>query len=473
MLAGMVALLMVGSALVIAVPGIVAATTAIESATASPLYESYYVGSSFNPASSPPGWCGALQCYTPQELQQGYNWRGAYGQVGGYANAGAGQTIVIFDAYGNPYIAANLAVFDATFGLPPAKLNIFCPQGCPKFDPSGKTPNSRLQLDWAGEISLDTQSAHAYAPAATLDLVIARSEANSDFLTVEQWALAHHLGNIWSQSFGEPECDFSDNSPWFAGNNLVYQEAVAQGITIFASAGDSWSQNGCPTPSASYPADNPNNIAVTGTYIDLQFAPGKKVSSPLVSAKATYGHETTWNDQENATLVADGLVFGGTGGAMSNLFPAPAYQSDPTLTPYTCTGATPSTCAKGFAYHPLGKVAADVAYDGSVNGGILGYMNFGPHSAVPAGYYIFGGTSAGSPAWSALIAIADQAAGKALGNIAPWLYAWIGSIVFHDITVGSNTAEPGTGFLSTTGWDGASGVGSPNVGKLVRALAAA
>ncbi len=448
-----------------AVPVVAAVSSAVDHVD----LQSVYLGPTLG-SSGAPGSCGVLQCYTPQEIQNGYDYNPIYNALGGYANAGRGETIVIFDAFGDPAVAENLEVFDQTFGLPSAHLNVICPQGCPALDYAG--PNGADEASWAEEITLDTQYSHAMAPAATIDLVVSWNDSNGAMANAEQYALAHHLGNVWSQSFGTPECTFTPGpaNPWFAQNNEIFQKAVSEGITIFASAGDAGAQLGCTGPSASYPADNPLNIAVTGTYLDLRFAPGANVSSPLVSAPARYGHETTWNDFENATLAADGLIFGVTGGAPSDYFAAPTYQQVQRVTPYTCTGSTPATCSAGAPYHPFGKVSADVAYDGGVDGGVLAYMNF--TTLIPGGYYIFGGTSAGSPQWAAIAALADQFHHTALGDFAAILYsrAVAGTPALHDVTVGSNAVEPGVGFLATPGWDAASGLGSPNVAILVPLL---
>ena len=102
-------------------------------------------------------------CYGPAQIRRAYNIPSNL--------TGAGKTIVIIDAFGNPDIASDLALFDSTFDLPPANLNIICITGtCPTFDPTNAD-----QVDWAGEIALDTQWSHADAPGATIDLVIARA----------------------------------------------------------------------------------------------------------------------------------------------------------------------------------------------------------------------------------------------------------------------------------------------------------
>jgi len=90
-----------------------------------------------------------------------------------------------------------------------------------------------------------------------------------------------------------------------------------------------------------------------------------------------------------------------------------------------------------------------------------------------------GGTSASAPLWAAVIAIADQHAGRHLGFVNPAIYR-IGRSdsyhqAFHDITTGNNTpAFPGhtiTGYTATLGWDPVTGWGSPNAQTLIPLLA--
>jgi subtilase family serine protease len=114
-----------------------------------------------------------------------------------------------------------------------------------------------------------------------------------------------------------------------------------------------------------------------------------------------------------------------------------------------------------------------VSYDSGVYGG-LGAV---PWSAATPGspiYYIIGGTSAGSPFWAALTAIADQSAGESLGYINPLLYANMATFyktgAFHDITKGDNTYPTGStliGYEATKGWDAPTGIGSPDAATLV------
>jgi subtilase family serine protease len=146
------------------------------------------------------------------------------------------------------------------------------------------------------------------------------------------------------------------------------------------------------------------------------------------------------------------------GGAVSTIFSQPSYQN-------------------GLGVS--GRAAPDVAYNAAVDGGVLvAYSALGP---AAAGFYIVGGTSAGSPQWAGTFALANTArAVKSKGPIGfanPGLYAIARSesysADFHDITVGKNTlAGTIVGFGALPGYDLASGWGTPNVANLVADLAA-
>ena len=65
-------------------------------------------------------------CYDPAQIQKAYN----EGPLFSHGITGAGETIVIVDAFGSPTIQSDLATFDSTFGLPaPPSFNIIQPAG--------------------------------------------------------------------------------------------------------------------------------------------------------------------------------------------------------------------------------------------------------------------------------------------------------------------------------------------------------
>jgi subtilase family serine protease len=85
-----------------------------------------------------------------------------------------------------------------------------------------------------------------------------------------------------------------------------------------------------------------------------------------------------------------------------------------------------------------------------------------------------GGTSASTPQWAGLVAIANQRAGRPLGFLNANIYrlAARGRLTrgLHDVTVGNNTFAGVVGFDAARGWDAATGWGSPSATELVLAL---
>ena len=123
-----------------------------------------------------------------------------------------------------------------------------------------------------------------------------------------------------------------------------------------------------------------------------------------------------------------------------------------------------------------------MAYNAGVNGGVLTYWDPTPSTTVNAGFYRFGGTSAGAPQWAGLIALAAQLRGRSLGLLNDSIYAAarvrpVQNVLFHDITTGNNTYTTGAGdviegYSAKPGWDAATGFGSPKADRLVPFLAA-
>ena len=385
---------------------------------------------------------GRLYCYEPVAI------RAAYG-VNSLLNngaAGAGQTIVILDAFGSPTIQADLKAFDDLFGIPaPPSFNIVTMPGTPPFDP---TDNNIV--GWTAEISLDVEWAHAIAPAASIVLVASASNNDSDLIDGLNYALDHHLGNVVSMSFGESEIGLAnpDGLDVIAAWNAAFNKAKDQRVTLFVSSGDQGvDTQGFGTPSASFPATSSLVTAVGGT--NLRFG-----TATNAAFNGTYQSEQVWDDPADTNGTAK-FTFGAGGGGMSFLIPQPAYQED----------NVPSAVSKtlhGFRGVP------DVAYNAGVAGGVLAFWG------VAGGFFIFGGTSAGSPQWSGLIADINSGLGRPVGFINKKLYQLgrqgrLGSF-FRDITVGNNGFDGVPGYPATPGYDLSTGWGTPNFSALGAAL---
>ena len=398
-----------------------------------------------------------IACYGPLELGQAYNFPSNL--------TGKGQTIVIIDAYGSPDIKQDLANFDQVFNLPdPPSFTIINAHG------TGATDGSGALSDWQGETTLDVEYAHAMAPGAKIVLGVAATDDNNDINAALAQVLPRYRGAIVSQSFGQDE-----NAPGTTKSNLaehlIYVGATVLGDSLLASAGDLGASDGDipPVPVASYPASDPLVLAVGGTegspYEQL-YGSGVILGAGLL-ANGHYGGEEVWNETDCCDVPV------ATGGAPSGIFPRPPWQT-------------------GFTSNK-GRIVPDVSYNASVLGGVVTvtscYTPDNPDGCDPTDpfFSLIGGTSAGSPQWAAIIALANQARGmrgeRGLGLVAPALYAIAKNHHsygqdFHDITNGNNvlgsgndpSADPSQGFFAGNGFDDATGLGTPNVGNLVSDL---
>src|SRR5690348_10524552 len=254
-------------------------------------------------------------CYDP------YQMRHAYGtdQLISAGYNGKGKTIVIIDAFGDPYfLSSDLGAFDSFYGLP--KMN-----GADSTDASAPTlsvvtPDGyQLQKDgspvfdegWAQETTLDVEWAHAIAPGANIVLVVAKTNYDTDMLSATKYAVDHNLGDVISQSFGENESCMDPSL--LVQEHQMFANATRKGMTIFASSGDSGSgqptcDNSALVLAASSPATDPLVTAVGGTELHaarycLTVLGCNPAANPL---PGTYEGEIVWNESAQG--------FGATGG---------------------------------------------------------------------------------------------------------------------------------------------------------------
>jgi subtilase family serine protease len=390
-------------------------------------------------------------CYSPQEMRTAYGLNGLIDS----GVVGAGETIVIIDSYGSPTIAADLAAFDAGYGLPdPPSFRVLAPLGTVPFDPT-TYPD---QYGWAAETTLDVEWAHAMAPGAAIVLLtspVAETEGVQglpQFLALEKYALDHHLGKIISQSWGATENTLFADTAGPQGPKVVadfsafYARAARERVTVLAAAGDNGTSNDetngvtfYPFPTVGFPASSPLVTAVGGTTL-------------YADTSGNYQAETVWNNP--------GCCAGA--GGISQIFQEPLYQQL----------SLPKDVRRQL--HGMRGVP-DVSYNADCNNAILVYISY--LGAAEAGYYAICGTSEGSPQWAGIVADLNQYAGRPLGFLNPALYALGGFGRFEsfgrDITVGNNALldVPGAvapGYSAAPGWDLATGWGTPNLVELPR-----
>lgn len=388
-----------------------------------------------------------ITCYGPYELAKAYDFPRNLD--------GSGQTIVIVDAYGSQNIQSDLTKFDAQFGIADPAPGKFVIQNGPAATATG----SGDLLDWGLETSLDVEYAHAMAPGAKIVLAVASSDDDSDLNNAEKAILPHYPGAVVSHSFGDWETD--DGAAQAASDaHKIYALATLLGETLVASSGDAGATftqyTGTTSPAiAGYPASDPLVTGVGGT-MGLPYDDG-------LLHNGAYGGEQVWNESPYGYDAAGG-------GAPSVLFSAPSWQ-------------------RGVSGYRT-RTVPDVSYNASILGGV-GVIFTAP-AADPDPYcldssgnattclYLVGGTSAGSPQWASIFALVNQARaqqhrgpiGFANDNLYRIAQDRRTKSDFHDITVGSNALDSPVGFNAGPGYDLATGLGTPDVAKLVPDLAA-
>ncbi|MBA3823206.1 MAG: S53 family peptidase [Ktedonobacterales bacterium] len=398
---------------------------------------------------------GGIVCYSPEQLQNAYN----ITPLLKAGITGAGKTIVIIDAYQNPAMQEDLVNFDTAFGLPAPNFTQIAPDGLTPFD-----PNDANQVGWAGEITLDVQWAHAVAPGANITLVLAKSNQDADILSATKYAVDHRVGDIITQSFGENEKCVDPKL--LKDEHAIFANATRKHMTICASSGDQGAaQQTCDGNSwvqvASSPASDPFVTGVGGTELIASPACRDAALNEIPCASGipagTYQSETALNEAPG--LFTDGSF--STGGGFSTVYHEPFYQF-------------------GNVNHHFQRGVPDVAYNGAIGHGVLASFTVG------GGFFIFGGTSAGSPQWAGITALADQKAGHSLGFLNSTLYkiSFFSSLYkadFHDVTSGNNSVQEFDatntlvsvpGFNAGKGWDATTGLGTPNVANLLKLIPA-
>lgn len=379
-------------------------------------------------------------CYTPYTLRKAYDLESLTTQ--GFT--GKGQTIVVIVSFGSPTLQQDLDAFSKYYGLPSTRLQILSPLGTVPFN-----SNDKDMVGWAIEASLDVQIIHAMAPEANIVVMTSPvSETQGvqglpEFMKLEQYAVDHHLGQIFSQSWAASEATLTDK----AGQDLIKQYAdfykratLEEHWTIFTGTGDQGATDYADLHSTqlvnarnvTFPADVPWVTAVGGTT--------------LQHTDSTYA-ETAWT---------------GSGGGFSKFFAQPDYQKD---LPHDIQ--TQATGKRGLP---------DISANADPYTGMSFYYN--------GQWSLAGGTSASTPLWAGLMAVANQIAGKPIGFINPTLYK-LGqgagaSQNFRDIILGDNTNQKTMGgitvnvegFRATPGWDAVTGLGAPHTPSLLRNLAA-
>jgi hypothetical protein len=388
----------------------------------------------------------------------------SYGTTGLYraGDLGAGQTVAIFEL--EPFATSDIAAFDACyFGAKAAasmlsRLTTTAVDGGQQVGPG------------SGEAELDVEDVSATAPGARIDVYEA---PNDDLGTVDNYAtiVDADTAKVLSTSWGFCEQPLQDAYPGTQQvENTLFEQAAVQGQSVFAAAGDAGSDD-CAE-------QGPKTAAPYLSVDDPESQPFVTSAGGLTITDASRPpEEQVWNDGPDG---------GAGGGGESDTWTEPSWQADSRVP--GINNKTVLAAAAKASGAPAGAAFCDAsAYYASVSTGCREVPDVsaqadeftGAVTVLYAGEWTtFGGTSSAAPLWAGMLALvnasatctADPATSTGVGFANPSLYALASvpaeyAASFTDVTAGDNDAFGISGGLypATTGYDMASGLGSPEL----------
>lgn len=409
-----------------------------------------------NDGASSSGPSGGL---TPQQIATAYSYDPSSG--------GAGQAVAIVDAFDDPQIEADLATFDAHYGLPACTEADGCFEKVGQTGSKGSLPAPDTS-GWSAEIALDVETVHSVCEKCKILLVEANEPTYEGLAEAVNEAVAKGATEV-SNSYGGPEAEIH------ASERAAYNHP---GVVITASTGDDgyygWDEIdefrffngewhfGESPEMPNVPASLPSVVAVGGTTLELT-GEDKRAS------------ETVWNNNGPGDIVGleYGFAQGATGGGCSTLFAAQPWQQS--VSNFSETG-----CGSR-------RLAADVAAVANPNTGFDVYDSdecgtYCTEAKLGKGWLTFGGTSLSAPLVTSLYALAGGSNGIQYPSLT--LYGHLGDpSALFDVTEGANgfcdgesvaacrnpngffglvDCEGTTACNAHSGFDGPSGVGTPN-----------
>jgi kumamolisin len=290
------------------------------------------------------------------------------------------------------------------------------------------------------EVELDIDVVAEIAPKAA-QIVYEGPNTTQGVNDTYNQIVTDNKAQITTISWGE--CESQSGAAELQTLDGIFKQGAAQGISLFAASGDSGAYDCNDTNLAvDSPASDPYITGVGGTN--------------LQETNGAYTSESVWSDPTSTQRGTNGS---GGGGGLSSTFSQPSWQVAPGVS---------SQYSNGMREVP------DVSADADPHTGYAVYCTVSAAGCPASGNIVVGGTSAAAPLWAASTALLNeylqQQGQSRIGFANPTLYRLANekqfNTPFHDVTTGNNLYYP-----ATTGYDLASGLGSPDVYNIARAIA--
>jgi kumamolisin len=288
------------------------------------------------------------------------------------------------------------------------------------------------------EVELDMEQISAIAPGATQKIYIGTNNI-AGVNDLYNRIVNDNIAKVVSISWGL--CESSIGNAELQTLNNIFQQGAAQGQAFFAASGDFGAYDcGDTNLGVDSPASDPNVVAVGGTTLQI-------------GHNGSYLSESAWSCSSCTDHSQKGS---GSGGGVSSYFSRPGYQQGSNLS---------------NAHREL----PDVSANADPHSGYSVYCTVMLAGCPDTGWITVGGTSAAAPVWAGIAADINQYlvnAGKpTLGSANAALYHLYNTpqtyAPYHDVTTGGNLH-----YSAQTGYDKATGIGTPDVWNIARDLLA-
>ncbi|HEY4464725.1 MAG TPA: S53 family peptidase [Streptosporangiaceae bacterium] len=397
--------------------------------------------------------------YTPAQVHGAYETTGLLGR----GVNGRGVTVAVLLFYPSPTAASDLDRFSAGHGVPPLAPGQFSQVLPASFNygpTSGCPPVQQVTTESVG----DLESVHNMAPGAHLVYVAAPDCQPQDIVAAINETVDLHLADVVTNSYGLLYSTVP--AAVLAAAHQAFVQAAAEGMGFFYASGD-FGDTGPATgvPQAEWPAADPLVTAVGGTSLLI----GPRGREGELGWGTTLDPVTTASGAAAYALPLPGQYAAGSGGGPAQGYPQPAYQRG--VVPPSLAGTSDPR-----------RFVPDVAADADLATPVLFGVTVNGTYTEAGGF----GTSVSSPLFAGLEALADQAAGGPHGFVNPRLYGLHAAGIFHDIarvpaplavavsrggTTYLDTLQNDTSLTAAPGYDGQTGLGSPDGAAYVAALA--
>jgi subtilase family serine protease len=351
---------------------------------------------------------------------------------------GAGTTVALVVAWGDPQINSDAGAFSKGMHLPAPQIQTIYPAGpLPAKCPAQMNNSTGTCASWEMEETIDVDMIHLIAPYAKILVAVTppdtqesddapSNSAPPEFMKALETISGRHLANVISISGGNGESSYASTQE-ITAQDPGELAAAAAGIPVLVATGDSGVVQSLPTPQGGSDTTTTPDIAAWS-------------DSPWVTA---VGGSVPHLSSTSPTKLGPDPLWSGEGAGYSSVYARPSYQS-------------------GVSSAPMRSVP-DITMDADT------------------------GTSQAAPLLAGVLALATQENEGDLGPINPALYGVLGPAGtrdgISDVVSGDNSATiipPGAsqtavvpGFAAGRGFDVASGWGTVYGPSFVPALVTA